>query len=248
MRHSLRIAALALVLAAASAAADVIDTDCAGCHASGAKGAPGIGDHEAWKERAAKGLPALTRNSIEGVRWGMPARGGVAELTPAELSTAIAEMLRRSGVSGETASHDREEGQGHTHHRVVAAGMIVHLTLIPARTLRAYPPGSAERALLGGASGESDLYHLSVTLEDGTTHGPVEGARVEAHVRQAGIGSQLVALDPCAQIAAATYGHFVHLAPGVPAIATLAIEARRSARASFELAIEPATVVIPAPE
>lgn len=39
---------------------DVVDTICAGCHATGKDGAPKIGDVKAWSSRASQGLSSLT--------------------------------------------------------------------------------------------------------------------------------------------------------------------------------------------
>jgi cytochrome c5 len=222
----------------ASSGDDVVDARCAACHSTGLRGAPGIGDSVAWQGRAAKGLGALVRNSIDGVRWGMPARGGAPELTTAEIEGAVIEMLRRSGGPWGAASRDGGATAEGSRHQAVAAGMAVQLTLIPARMLRAYPPGSAERELLADAFDESGLYHVSVTLQDSATGAPVERARVEAHIRQAGFDSQLIALEPRSAIAPSSYGRFVRLAPGVPGVATLAIDAGRATQASFHLAVD----------
>jgi cytochrome c5 len=40
---------------------DVVETVCAACHASGAKGAPKIGDKKAWSKRASQGLTSPRR-------------------------------------------------------------------------------------------------------------------------------------------------------------------------------------------
>ena len=79
------IAATALVLAGVSPAAFaaygdrsgkvVVETVCATCHATGANGAPRIGDRAAWSARAARGLTGLTQSALNGIRK-MPAHGG----------------------------------------------------------------------------------------------------------------------------------------------------------------------------
>ena len=48
---------------------------CQACHATGAAGAPKMGDPGAWVERVSKGLDALIEAAINGV-GGMPPRGG----------------------------------------------------------------------------------------------------------------------------------------------------------------------------
>lgn len=89
---------LALALSAAPAFAaersgkEVVDTVCAGCHATGKDGAPKLGDQAAWAQRAAKGLDKLTQNAITGVR-NMPAHGGQAALTDLEMTRAVGYMV-----------------------------------------------------------------------------------------------------------------------------------------------------------
>jgi cytochrome c5 len=96
------LAVATLVLAAAPSIAqdmsgkDVVDAVCAGCHASGARGAPRIGDASAWKERSARGLSGLTENAVKGIR-GMPPHGGSKALSDTELRRAITYMVNQSG-------------------------------------------------------------------------------------------------------------------------------------------------------
>ena len=70
----------------------VVKAKCAECHAQGKGGAPKIGDNRAWTERAKQGLETLASSAIHG-HGGMPARGGMADLTDAEVKDAIAYML-----------------------------------------------------------------------------------------------------------------------------------------------------------
>jgi cytochrome c5 len=75
---------------------EIVDTVCADCHASGEKGAPKIGDKQAWGKRAARGLTALTQSALKGVR-NMPPHGGRWELSDDELKRAITYMVNQSG-------------------------------------------------------------------------------------------------------------------------------------------------------
>lgn len=72
---------------------------CLKCHENGENGAPKLSDKAAWTQRASKGLDAVTKTVIRG-HGNMPARGGVADLTDAELKNVIAYMLKRVGVGG----------------------------------------------------------------------------------------------------------------------------------------------------
>jgi cytochrome c5 len=75
---------------------EVVDAVCANCHASGAQGAPRIGDKQAWKKRASRGLSGLTANALKGIRR-MPSHGGNQSLSDFEIKRAIAYMVNQSG-------------------------------------------------------------------------------------------------------------------------------------------------------
>jgi cytochrome c5 len=70
----------------------IVRAQCGRCHESGAGGAPRIGDKEAWTPRLKAGFDKVTASAIRG-HGGMPARGGMADLTDAELRGAIAYMF-----------------------------------------------------------------------------------------------------------------------------------------------------------
>lgn len=74
----------------------VVEAVCAKCHATGANGAPKIGDQSAWSKRASQGLTSLTQHALEGIRR-MPAHGGNPNLTDLEISRAITYMVNHSG-------------------------------------------------------------------------------------------------------------------------------------------------------
>jgi cytochrome c5 len=74
----------------------VVDAVCAGCHASGANGAPKIGDKNAWGKRASQGLTSLTEHALKGMR-NMPSHGGKLDLTDLEIGRAVAYMVNQSG-------------------------------------------------------------------------------------------------------------------------------------------------------
>ncbi len=70
----------------------VVQAACASCHQTGKDGAPKIGDRAAWIPRATKGYDIVVRSAIKG-HGGMPARGGMADLTDAELRNAVTYMF-----------------------------------------------------------------------------------------------------------------------------------------------------------
>jgi cytochrome c5 len=77
---------------------EVVDSVCATCHATGAQGAPKIGDVQAWSKRASQGLTALTQHAINGIRQ-MPAHGGSPNVTDFEIERAVTYMVNQSGGS-----------------------------------------------------------------------------------------------------------------------------------------------------
>lgn len=97
-------AALAISATAESVAApstersgkEVVDSVCAACHATGANGAPKIGDKKAWSKRASRGLASLTKSALEGIRR-MPPHGGNPALSDVEIQRAITYMVNQSG-------------------------------------------------------------------------------------------------------------------------------------------------------
>ena len=76
---------------------EVVQAVCASCHATGANGAPKIGDTKAWSQRASQGLTSLTRHALEGIRK-MPGHGGSPGLSDLEIG-AFAIAMRMKGES-----------------------------------------------------------------------------------------------------------------------------------------------------
>ena len=93
-------AALAVVsgLALNAIAADALngkaiyDRSCAACHATGAAGAPKVGDVAAWAPRVKTGVAALFISATKG-KGIMPPRGGNPALTDAEIKAVISYMM-----------------------------------------------------------------------------------------------------------------------------------------------------------
>ena len=74
--------------------AQIVQAQCVKCHQTGEGGAPRIGDRAAWIPRAAQGLDSVVRSAIKG-HGGMPARGGMPDLTDAEMRKATVYMLNQ---------------------------------------------------------------------------------------------------------------------------------------------------------
>ena len=77
----------------------IVQSRCAQCHGTGVGGAPKIGDQRAWVGRAKDGFDSLVQSAIRG-HGQMPARGGMADLTDAEMREAVAFMFDRSARKG----------------------------------------------------------------------------------------------------------------------------------------------------
>ena len=75
----------------------IVEARCASCHAKGKGGAPKIGDRDAWMPRIKDGFDATVRSAING-HGGMPARGGMPNLTDAEMKEAITYMINKGHV------------------------------------------------------------------------------------------------------------------------------------------------------
>ena len=70
---------------------------CAACHASGAAGAPKVGDAGAWSARIGQGYDTLVQHAVQGIR-AMPAKGGNPDLDDIEVARAVVYMSNQSGA------------------------------------------------------------------------------------------------------------------------------------------------------
>ena len=74
----------------------VYNAACAACHGSGVAGAPKAGDAGAWKARIAQGADTLHKHALEGLQGAagfMPPKGGRADLSDAEVISAVDFMV-----------------------------------------------------------------------------------------------------------------------------------------------------------
>ncbi len=70
----------------------VVEAACGKCHTTGVGGAPKIGDRAAWIQRVKRGLNSVYQSALRG-HAGMPARGGMADLSDVEVKRAVEYML-----------------------------------------------------------------------------------------------------------------------------------------------------------
>ena len=83
------------VAAGPRSGADVYNTACAGCHVSGAAGAPVTGDAGQWAPRIDKGMSTLVSNAVNGYN-AMPAMGLCMDCSRDEIKAAVEYMVAES--------------------------------------------------------------------------------------------------------------------------------------------------------
>lgn len=77
----------------------IYQTNCLACHATGVAGAPVVGTAADWVTRLGQGFETLLAHALQGFTGEtgvMPARGGNANLTDAEVAAAIRYMTEQS--------------------------------------------------------------------------------------------------------------------------------------------------------
>lgn len=77
----------------------IFDKTCGLCHGAGVGGAPRPGDKANWAPRIAQGTETLHRHALEGFNGAagyMPARGGGAAVTDAEVKAGVDYMVAQS--------------------------------------------------------------------------------------------------------------------------------------------------------
>lgn len=172
MNNLLRLTAFAIAAIAPLALAQtppertgeqIVKQQCAQCHEKGLHGAPRIDDRAAWAPRMNKGLDATVRSAING-HGKMPARGGLVNVTDTELRSAIAYMFNPAGVPPKPAP---PAALGPN--QAIVDGTEIYLGVAPK----------------GG-----ELHQVTITLRDGKTHKPIEGAMVEVMVTNPVMGAQ----------------------------------------------------------
>ena len=121
----------------------------------------------------------------------MPARGGMADATDAEIRKAINYMFNpvaaAAGAPTKPAAATPAKPDGK---RVSVSGMEVYLGLVSAEALRAYPRDAAERSMHGGIPSGAGRYHVNVSLFDAKTGTAIADAQVEVEIDEVGMTSE----------------------------------------------------------
>lgn len=83
--------------AAARSGEQVYNAACMACHGTGVAGAPKVGDKDAWRPRAGKGMNTLLDHAVNGFN-AMPPKGTCADCSKDELKGAVEYMLSQTGL------------------------------------------------------------------------------------------------------------------------------------------------------
>ena len=81
--------------AAAAGGEAIYSKACIACHATGAAGAPKLGDKGAWEPRIAQGMDAMLQTAING-KNAMPPRGTCGTCSDDDLKAAIEYMVSKA--------------------------------------------------------------------------------------------------------------------------------------------------------
>lgn len=74
---------------------EVYNAACTACHATGAAGAPVVGNADAWAPRIEKGMDTLIDHAINGFN-AMPAKGGCGNCSDEEIEASVEHMVAES--------------------------------------------------------------------------------------------------------------------------------------------------------
>ena len=92
--ESCAVGAVESSVAVARSGEEVYNGACMACHATGAAGAPMVGDAGAWAARMEKGMDALYASGVNGVAGtGMMAKGGCMNCSDEEVHAAVDYMV-----------------------------------------------------------------------------------------------------------------------------------------------------------
>lgn len=204
---------------------EVVDAVCAHCHATGVKGAPKIGDRDAWRPRLSHGVETLVRSAIRG-HGGMPPRGDRADLTDAEVRGAILYMYNPTAPAASAPAPKATVVPAGTHK--VVGGLDIYLGFVPAATLLKFPDASVERLMHGGVPSDPSQHHANVTVLDRVSKSPIAKANVEIRVEQPGMTSESKVLEPVVINNLASYGNYVQLKPKTNYVITVRVRTAES--------------------
>jgi cytochrome c5 len=181
----------------------IVQKHCTECHKDGKDGAPKIGDRAAWSPRMRSGVDRLVASAVHG-HGGMQPRGGVADLTDAELRGAVLYMFNYGVATTPLPATAKARDTADPFHKVIS-GADVYLGI-----MRADAMPSRKDAPSG-----KDYYHLNVSLIDAKSRGSIGNAQVELRVEDPA-GSETKTLDPIVANNTTSYGAYFRMLRGNP--------------------------------
>jgi cytochrome c5 len=185
----------------------IVRAQCAMCHESGRDGAPKIGDRAAWIPRLKRGLDPLVASAVHG-HGPMPSRGGLPDLSDAEIRGAIVYMFNY-GVP--TVAPAQPAAAADPHHKVVS-GTDIYLGMMRAESARAAYEGARSNDKPAIPSGKG-YYHVNISLVESKSQVPVTDAEVKVRVSD-GMTSETHTLGLLAANNSVSYGGFYRFSSG----------------------------------
>ena len=181
----------------------VVKAQCSKCHETGVGGAPRIDDRAAWVPRMKNGLDATVRSAIRG-HGAMPARGGLPDLTDAELRSAILYLFNPAGAPSKPAA-----ARVAAPNQKTVAGTEIYLGVTPK---------------------DGDLRHVNITLRDAGTQAVIGDAQVEVKVTNPVMGTETKKLDRVMINKEASYANDFRMTGKEPHTITVLIRRPQSSR------------------
>jgi cytochrome c5 len=215
-------------MAAERSGAAVVKMQCAKCHEKGVGGAPKIGDRAAWAPRLKDGLDSAVNSAIRG-HGGMPPRGNKADLTDAEIKSAINYMFNPAvAAPAKAASAKKAEAADPAHKSV--GGLEIYLGVLPAESLRTRHAGTdADKKMYGGVPSGTGYFLVNVTLRDSATKAEIKDAQIEARVANP-MSGETRKLETATFNNSVSYGNYFRM-PGKDAY-TVTLQIRKAGAAS----------------
>lgn len=212
----------------------IVDAQCAKCHAKGEGGAPKIGDRNAWTPRLKQGVDALVLSAIRGY-GGMPPRGAEANLTDGEIKAAINYMFNPASAQRKVSAKPAPASSGDATHKLIE-GIDVYLGVLAAEAMRTRHAGADSKTQRQIPSGKG-YYYVSVVLRDGSTKAEIKDAQIEARVANL-MNGETRKLEVASINNAVSYGNYFQMPGKDPYTVTLQIRkagAARAIEAKFDL-------------
>ncbi|HYL90896.1 MAG TPA: c-type cytochrome [Burkholderiales bacterium] len=200
----------------------VVKMQCIKCHGTGVNGAPKIDDRAAWIPRMKDGVDATVRSAMKG-HGKMPARGGVANLTDAELRAAILYMFYPAAASQKGAAP--APAAPDPYHKTVG-GVDFYLGIAPADVAPVRQDGPRAKG----------YYYVNVSLHDAASKAYIKDAQVDARAANPVTGGETKKMERVAAGEGVSYGNFFRMEGAEPY--TITVRAHRGKEAPLEVKFE----------